>query len=259
VRDKAPILDRLERLGFETATERANNGPEYTRRMLIGPKDQQLFLNVQLLSDFPDGVLSSLLKDAFVQGLPKGAILYEQGAGAQFLHVILAGRVAITSGIAARETIIRICESGEVILDSATMLGVPYTTGARVIESGRIMMIPVSKFRELVFTDATASSVALRAVVNSNLKLAQHIRDLKLLTTIQRLARHILSLAATGSGSAEVVLRDDRLVLAALLGMTPESLSRAFAQLRTIGVRADKAGTVHIESVKKLSDIASAE
>lgn len=227
--------------------------------MPIGQKDQQLLLNVQLLSDFPEQVLPELTKEAFVQGLPKGTVLFDQGDNAQFLHVILAGRVAVTSSIGERETIVVIRESSEVVLDSAAILGVPYSTGARLIEGGRIMMIPVQKFREAAFADAATGAVTLRALANANLTLTQHIRDLKLLTTIQRLARHLLSMTAVTSGAATLSLRDDRPVLAALLGMTPESLSRAFAHLRTIGVKADKGGTISVENVRKLRSLSKLE
>lgn len=227
--------------------------------MPIGQKDQQLLLNVQLLSDFPEQILPELTREAFVQGLPKGTVLFDQGDTAQFMHVILAGRVAVTSSIGERETIVVIRESGEVILESATILGVPYSTGARLIEGGRIMMIPVEKFRESAFADAATGAVTLRALANANLTLTQHIRDLKLLTTIQRLARHLLSMTAVTSGAATLSLRDDRPVLAALLGMTPESLSRAFAHLRTIGVKADKSGTISVENVPKLRSLSKLE
>ena len=219
---------------------------------LRGDNDQQLMLNVQLLSNLRDEALEQLTNDAFVQGLPKGTILFEQGSTAKVLYVVLSGRVAITSRVDQDETIILIRETGEAILDIATLLGVPYCTGGRLVEGGRIMMIPVSKFRELAFKDPTTSSAVLRALVNANLAMTSHIRDLKLLTTIQRLARHIASLTPEASGTTRVSLRDDRPVLAALLGMTPESLSRAFAQLREVGIRVDTKGTVTIDNVKKL-------
>ena len=219
---------------------------------LRGDNDQKLILNVQLLSDLRNEALEQLIKDAFVQGLPKGTILFEQGATAKFLYVVLSGRVAITSSLGESETIILIRETGEAILDIATLLGVPYVFGARLVEGGRIMMIPISKFRDLAFNDAATVSAVIRAIVNTNLVMASHIRDLKLLTTIQRLARHILSLTPEASGNVRLNLRDDRPVIAALLGMTPESLSRAFAQLRAIGVRVDKKGAVVIDNVRKL-------
>ena len=227
--------------------------------MPIGQKDQQLLLKVQLLSGIPERVLPELTKEAFVQGLPKGTILFDRGDSAQFLHVALTGRVAITSAIAERETIIVIRDAGEAILDPALILGVPYATGARLIEGGRIMMIPAQRFREIMTADAATAAVTLQALAETSLTLTRHIRDLKLLTTIQRLARHLLSMIDTTSGTATLTLRDDRPVLAALLGMTPESLSRAFAHLRTIGVNTDKSGSISVENVRKLRSLSKLE
>jgi CRP-like cAMP-binding protein len=66
-------------------------------------------------------------------------------------------------------------------------------------------------------------------------ELVGQITDLKLKSSSQRLGAYLLTLA-TGPSSSEVRLPSERQLVAARLGMTPESLSRAFARLRPLGV-----------------------
>lgn len=62
------------------------------------------------------------------------------------------------------------------------------------------------------------------------------IKDLKLLSAIERLSAMLLALAPRQAGPVTVTLPGGRRLIADRLGVTPQSLSRAFATLRRLGV-----------------------
>ena len=66
--------------------------------------------------------------------------------------------------------------------------------------------------------------------------LIGQLKDLKLLTAIERLSNLLLSLAPRRGGPAQVLLPGNRSLVAGMLGVAPQSLSRAFATLRPVGV-----------------------
>jgi CRP/FNR family transcriptional activator FtrB len=68
--------------------------------------------------------------------------------------------------------------------------------------------------------------------------------DLKMKTTAQRLAAHLLGLTKAEAGAAEIRLQYGKKLLASELGMQPETLSRAFLRLQPLGVRYHKADDV---------------
>lgn len=86
--------------------------------------------------------------------------------------------------------------------------------------------------------------------------MVRAVKNQKLRSGVERLANHLVMLRASEPGAgANVVLRHEKRVLASLLGMTPENLSRAFAALRKIGVGVSGA-VVTISNINALRALA---
>ena len=66
--------------------------------------------------------------------------------------------------------------------------------------------------------------------------LAQQVEQLKAQTGVQRLAEFLVSLCPRDGGECTIALPYDKILIAGRLGLKPESLSRAFAKLRSVGV-----------------------
>ena len=64
-------------------------------------------------------------------------------------------------------------------------------------------------------------------------------KNLKLRTSLERLANYLLRQQIRAGGAAEFDLTLEKRRLASFLGMTPENLSRAFKGLRPYGVSVD--------------------
>ena len=87
-------------------------------------------------------------------------------------------------------------------------------------------------------------------------QLVQQIEQLKAQTGVQRVAEFLASLSLIERGRCALALPYDKLLIAGQLGLTPESLSRAFARLKPIGVDVD-ASHVVVRDVAKLRQIAT--
>ena len=68
-------------------------------------------------------------------------------------------------------------------------------------------------------------------------RLMQQLEQLMSLKAPERVAEFLLSLTDCTSGAASIALPFDKTLIAGRLGMQPESLSRAFARLRSFGVQ----------------------
>jgi len=88
--------------------------------------------------------------------------------------------------------------------------------------------------------------------------LVQQIEQLKAQSGVQRVAEFLASLVPVESGSCDIALPYDKLLIAARLGLKPESLSRTFAKLRSVGV-AVHASHVAVSDIGRLRQIASDE
>jgi CRP-like cAMP-binding protein len=86
--------------------------------------------------------------------------------------------------------------------------------------------------------------------------LVQQVEQLKAQSGVQRVAEFLASLCPIDHGSSMIALPYDKVLIAARLGLKPESLSRAFAKLRTVGVEV-RASHVAIRDVARLRQLAA--
>ncbi len=85
--------------------------------------------------------------------------------------------------------------------------------------------------------------------------LMQQVEQLKAQSGVQRVAGFLASLAPVDHGPCVIALPYDKALIAARLGLTPSSLSRTFAKLRSVGV-AVRAADVAVGDVAKLRQLA---
>lgn len=189
-----------------------------------------------LLAGLPSREAERLLGPAFVQSLPKGAILCRQGAKADFLHIVVTGRVGLFGERGNDDALIEIFKPGDAFILPAVALDMPSLLTARLLDESRILMWPAESFRSAVRTNGKLAYSAMLQLSGYWRLLIGQLKDLKLLTATERLSNLLLSLAPRRSGSALVMLPGNRPLVAGMLGVAPQSLSRAFAGLRPLGV-----------------------
>ena len=200
------------------------------------PSDIAVLRRSRLLSGLRQRALAPLLAPCFVQALPVGTVLCAQGESARFLHMVVSGRVGLFGEAAHGEALVEIFGPGNAFILPAVALDAPYLVSARLLEPGRILMWPAAAFRaELRINGALAHGAALQLSDYWRILISQ-IKDLKLLSAVERLAALLLALAPRGPGPVTALLPGNRGLVAGLLGVAPQSLSRAFAELRVLGV-----------------------
>lgn len=214
--------------------------------------DIDLLRRLPALAELPRDAIDRLLDAGMVQTLPRGAILCEQGQPAEYLHIILRGRVILLGQTADQtETVVDLFEAGDILVAPAVMLNLPYLMSARVAIESRILFVPAEAVRRMLQRDAAFSYAMAMQLARYWRRLVRQIKDLKLRSSSERLAGYLVALAPGVDGAATVELPEDRKVVAARLGMTPENLSRAFASLRALGV-GGQGRSVTIEDLARL-------
>jgi len=182
---------------------------------------------------------ASLMRGAYVQNFPPQIELITEGEPSDFLHIILSGSVDLFSTWNDRETSMAMARPVSTFILAATMRDAPYLMSARTLEKSRIALIPSQDVRAIFDMDREFAraivmelSLCYRSVIKSQ-------KDLKLRSSIERLANYLLRLQIRAGGRADFDLEFEKRRLASYLGMTPENLSRAFKGLQPYGVLVD--------------------
>lgn len=218
------------------------------------PTDFEMVRRLPVMAELSQPVIDRLIHGAFVQSLPRGTMLCVQGETPEFLHLILSGRVTLLGSEEGRgETVVEFFEMGDMFVAPAVLLNAPYLMSARVAEDGRILFIPATQVRRAMSLEAEFSQAMAMQLARYWRRLVVQIKDLKLHASVERLAAYLNALASRSGDSRTVQLPEDRKLVAARLGMTPESLSRAFAALRKVGV-SGQGRTVTIGNIEQLRD-----
>ena len=215
-------------------------------------RDMEIIHNAPLFAGLPDNMLERLLAMAGVVEHSRGKLLFLRGQPAKRIYLLLGGWVKIfrdtTDG---EQTVIAVLKPGETIAEAAIFLGWDYPASAEVVDDARLLDIPAKPFLKLLREDG---DFALKLLGDLSIRLRNlvlHIEQLQSRSTPQRLGGFLLGLSEVKEGSALIQLPYDKSLVAARLGMKPESLSRALAKLKKYGVDT-KGNEVRISDVVRL-------
>ena len=198
--------------------------------------DPQAVRGLQLFADMQDENFRDLMNAALLQNFPPHVLLIREGELPDFLYVLVDGAVELFGSHANRETVI------QVIVPPATFIVVPVIReevpliSARTLVQSRVLMIPAAAVRDIFGRDSGFARAIVKEVALRFRDLARALKNQKLRTGAERLAAWILQTDAQTGSTGQVTLTFEKRLLASLLGMTPENLSRTFAVLTTHGV-----------------------
>ncbi|MCB1882933.1 MAG: cyclic nucleotide-binding domain-containing protein [Geminicoccaceae bacterium] len=196
--------------------------------------------------------LRRLLKDSFARGYERGAILFFQGDVAERFYIVLDGWVRLVRHTPdGGEITLAVFTAGETLAEAAVLDLHQFPVEGQVVAPSRLLVIPADGFRAFLREDAALCFSIIAALSRRLLFFLQKIEQLSTRSTVERTAQFLLRFATQEEGSCTVRLPLDKSLIAARLGMQPETLSRAFAKLRPLGVRVEREVVV-IDDVKAL-------
>ncbi|NQV47331.1 MAG: cyclic nucleotide-binding domain-containing protein [Rhodospirillaceae bacterium] len=204
------------------------------------PKDTDLIQRAPLLMDLPEKELGKLLDDSHVVKHPRGKLLFLRGEPSDHIYLLLEGWVKVFRDTHdGEQTVIGILKPGETIAEAAIFLGRDYPASAEAVSDCRLLEIPSDSLLSLLRDDSELAIRMLGTLSQRMRGLVLHIEQIQARSTPQRLGEFLLGLCDTGDAgdtSAIIELPYDKSLVAARLGMKPESLSRALVKLRDFGV-----------------------
>ena len=178
----------------------------------------------------------ALMRGAYVQNFPPQIELITEGETSDFLHIILSGAVDLFSAWNGRETSMATARPVSTFILAASIRDAPYLMSARTLEKSRIALIPSQDVRAIFDADNAFARSIVTELARCYRSVVKTQKDLKLRTSLERLANYILRQQSRVGGEAEFDLEFEKRRLASYLGMTPENLSRAFKGLQAYGV-----------------------
>lgn len=200
------------------------------------PEDMPEVRELNLFSDMAEDSFEELMQAAYLQRFPPQVQLTTEGEPADFLHVVVEGSVELFAADNNRETTMAIINPVATFILAAVLRDVVYLMSARTMSPSRILMIPSENIRAVFERDAAFARSIVQELSARYRDMVKSLKNQKLRTSVERLANYLLREHRQQGSNGSLSLPLDKRTLAALLGMTPENLSRAFGTLAPYGV-----------------------
>lgn len=185
--------------------------------------------------------------------------LFRQGDPATAFFIVIDGWVKLYRiNQSGDETVIHVMTKSGTFAEAVAFTGNRYPATAEAVTDARVARIPADHIVRCI-RESPDIALAMIASTSQHLHhLVQQVEQLKAQSGVQRVAEFLASLSLAKQGECAIALPYDKVLIAARLGLTPESLSRAFARLKSVGVVIE-ASQVVVKDIAKLRQIAADE
>jgi CRP/FNR family transcriptional regulator, transcriptional activator FtrB len=217
--------------------------------------DIEQMRQLRIFDGVAEHVVTQILRISFLQRFPAGIELVREGDPADFLHVIVDGKVEVFSSYRDRETTVAVLGPGQCFILAAVVVDRVYLKSARSLTSAQILLLPAESVRRAFSEDAAFARCLAVDLAESYRMVVKELKNQKLRTGLERLANWLLTHQSEQGGASRFELPFEKKVLAARLGMAPEVLSRAFASLVPYKVKVNGA-MIELADVKALTKLA---
>lgn len=185
-----------------------------------------------------DDCLHDLARSSRVQRFPAGTVLFNQGESPDFLYIALEGSFELFATTSdGNETVVEISSAPNAYTMAAVLTDAPYIVSGRVLQQARVLMIDAEELGKCVVTYPRLGQNLLGALSWQFRTMVRQVINLKTKSAAERLGCYLLNLAQNVGPSTDIVLPYNKGRLAARLGMTTVSLSRAYKTLSEHGVK----------------------
>lgn len=189
-----------------------------------------------IFSGVSDEVFRDVTAGAFLQRFPAGTTLLTEGEPVDFLYVVLEGSVELGASWNDKETILAVLRPVSTFVLADVGLDCEGLMSAQTIDRSDILMLSGEALRRTMKEDAKLCFAVAEELAGCYRGLVRALKNHKLRGGLERLANYLITQRVRQGGGETITLPHEKRVLASLLGMTPENLSRAFASLGDYGV-----------------------
>lgn len=208
-----------------------------TSRKGISTDDLAVLQQVPLFAGLPQSELSALLANCSVRCFSEHTPLFVQGEEADCFFIVLEGWAKLYRLCEdGQEVVISIVSRGESFAEAAIFDNNIYPVSAMTVTDCRLLVVNadplIKKLREnidLAFNMLGSLSRRMRMTITT-------LHQLSAMSSTERVADFFLELCNGAKGEVVLNLPIDKSLIAARLGMQPETFSRSLAKLKDHGV-----------------------
>lgn len=208
---------------------------------------------MQLFKSLSPELNEQIIRSGVQRNFAESAVIFSKGDSAEFLPVVISGRVKMVRfPEPGKEIIVGIFGAGEVFAIPPALDGKQFPASAIAMIDSHLLIIPRAKFLSLKDEYPEFSSFILERMCGL---LREHSKTIEILATSsaeQRVAATLLKIAATSPSNGIIKITHRRQDIAEMSGLTIESTIRSIRRMAQKGIFEIVHGKIHIADLDRL-------
>lgn len=209
-----------------------------------------------LLSRLSPETRNCLMSKAVARAYHRGTTLFMEGERATRLLVVVSGWVKLYRVTpSGSEAVIDVMTVGQSFEENTVLCAGTHRVSAETVSDASVLQLDLGAIAQCRTARTEMAEAILMATAQRVDTLLAHVEELKTQSAKQRVTTFLLSHCEGQDGACAFDLPYDKYLIAGRLGMKPESLSRAFGDLKQHGVDV-RQNRVTVAEVGVLAEIA---
>ncbi len=232
-----------------------NHTVQMNKSTKINNRDKAVLMRTPFMATLGGVSLVKMLNTCTITNSPARQIIFREGGPADYFYCVLSGYVRLYRlNREGREADIRVCGPSDTFAECLIFGDDIYRFNAQSAEHCVLARFDLKVVRSLAEQEPDIARAIMSCLSHHLLSTMDCVANDRLHTAQQRVAEYLLRSAPVESGSASLRLPFQKNLLAGMLGLAPEALSRAFSSLRQFGVTV-RGRLIQISDVKALQDV----
>jgi CRP-like cAMP-binding protein len=194
----------------------------------------QKLYKLYMFSELQPNQIELLANGTRVVDVARGEILFNRGDRAHGFYLLLEGQIKL--GIISPqgdEKVIGLIQPGESFGEAVLFLERAFPIYAQATIDSKVLLITRDAVFDILDNDVTVVRRMLAGISARNRQLVNDIESISLQNSTQRLIGYLLQISAGSPNPERVQLPANKLTIASMLNITPETLSRVMLRLQT--------------------------
>ncbi|AXH14061.1 Crp/Fnr family transcriptional regulator [Malaciobacter mytili] len=199
-----------------------------------------------LFKDLDDNTLDKIAKITSILRLSKDNILFYEGEESKFLYLLTKGIIKVyKTSSNDKEIILKYFHANEFIAEVANFENIAYPATAQCFIDSEVLKIDFFKLKEIIYSDPKLAFVIQTSLIKKIRNLEKLVSLHIVLDSKERIAKYIYE-------QPEQFFNTKNIIIAEILNISPETLSRMLKGFKDEGIIDIKNKTINKE---KLEDI----
>lgn len=190
-----------------------------------------------MFSELQPAQIEQLAVGTRVLDVPRGGTLFNRGDRAHGFYLLLEGQVKL--GVISPqgdEKVIGLIQPGQSFGEAVLFLERSFPIYAQATLDAKVLLITRDAIFDILDNDVTVVRRMLAGISARNRQLVNDIESISLQNSTQRLIGYLLQISMDSPNPARVQLPANKLTIASMLNITPETLSRVMLRLQNAGL-----------------------